>query len=125
MRMPFGKHKGELIEDIPTPYLAWLLRAVNLERWLETAALEEIERRRQSRASRNREGRRRACSGSSGHGSDGATHQLPATFPAALQKCHREMVMRFHPDRGGSHEAMVAINVCFDRLQELLSQAAA
>src|SRR5262245_5291703 len=28
-RMPFGKHKGSHVRDIPTSYLAWLLRECN------------------------------------------------------------------------------------------------
>jgi len=30
MRMPFGKHKGEPVEDLPTDYIEWLLREANL-----------------------------------------------------------------------------------------------
>jgi hypothetical protein len=30
------------------------------------------------------------------------------------------MAVRFHPDRGGSVEAMTAINVGYDRLKDLL-----
>ncbi len=30
MRMPFGKHKGELVEDLPSDYVEWILE--NVER---------------------------------------------------------------------------------------------
>lgn len=30
MKMPFGRFKGELIEDIPTDYLEWLLRETDI-----------------------------------------------------------------------------------------------
>lgn len=30
MVMPFGKHKGELIEDLPTDYIEWLLTECDL-----------------------------------------------------------------------------------------------
>ena len=37
--MPFGKHKGELIGDIPTDYLRWLFEKADLdpklEEWVE------------------------------------------------------------------------------------------
>lgn len=26
MKMPWGKHKGEELEDVPTDYLEWILR---------------------------------------------------------------------------------------------------
>lgn len=31
MRMPFGKFKGELLENIPTDYIEWALENVALE----------------------------------------------------------------------------------------------
>ena len=30
-RMPFGKHKGQLLLDLPEPYLLWLLRKGNVQ----------------------------------------------------------------------------------------------
>lgn len=111
MRMPFGKHKGSLIEKIPTSYLAWLLQTCDLERWLSAAVKEELAYRR-----REREARSEDCD---------HTYPAPGNFPEVLRRCHREMVLRFHSDRGGSHEAMVAVNACFERLQGLLEQAVA
>jgi hypothetical protein len=32
------------------------------------------------------------------------------------------MALRFHPDRGGTNEAMMAINVGYERLCEMFSQ---
>lgn len=46
---------------------------------------------------------------------------LPANFSATLRKVHREMVLKYHPDRGGSHEEMVAITAFHERLQELIA----
>lgn len=34
-----------------------------------------------------------------------------------VQRAYRSAALRHHPDRGGSHEVMVAINQAFDRLQ--------
>lgn len=39
-KMPFGKHKGELIADIPSPYLEWCLE--NIEKLSENLR-EEME----------------------------------------------------------------------------------
>jgi curved DNA-binding protein CbpA len=36
-----------------------------------------------------------------------------------IGRWYREMSLRFHPDRGGSDEAMQAINHAHDRLKEL------
>lgn len=41
LRMPFGKHKGELIENLPEDYLHWCLK--NVED-LSPALQEEMEK---------------------------------------------------------------------------------
>ncbi len=43
--MPFGKHRGRPIEDIPTGYLKWLL-TIDLYDDLRDAVEEELEMRR-------------------------------------------------------------------------------
>ncbi len=40
MKMPFGKHKGEEISDLPATYLEWLIENVAMDDKLETAVLE-------------------------------------------------------------------------------------
>lgn len=40
MKMPWGKHKGEDIEDIPSDYLRWLAENCDNERIAETADAE-------------------------------------------------------------------------------------
>jgi curved DNA-binding protein CbpA len=35
---------------------------------------------------------------------------------------YRGLVLKYHPDRGGSHEAMVAINDAHERLVALVEQ---
>jgi hypothetical protein len=47
VRMPFGKHKGEPLDDIATDYLQWLINtATNLRPPLRRAIVMELERRR-------------------------------------------------------------------------------
>jgi len=43
--MPFGKYKGDQIEDIPSPYLQWALE--NLD--LDEALIEEMENQLRAR----------------------------------------------------------------------------
>jgi hypothetical protein len=60
------------------------------------------------------------------------THSLSSAlsifgFPAlptktALAAKHRELVKRHHPDRGGLHEDMVAVNLAYDFLKRYVSQ---
>ena len=42
MEMPFGKHKGEELEDIPLDYLEWLVDNVELRDELDQAVNEAI-----------------------------------------------------------------------------------
>jgi len=37
--MPFGKHKGELITDVPMDYKRWLLNQDNIDSYLKSALL--------------------------------------------------------------------------------------
>jgi len=39
MEMPFGKHEGEEISDLPIPYVKGCLKNLDLDGWLE----EELE----------------------------------------------------------------------------------
>jgi hypothetical protein len=37
MKMPFGKHKGEDFEDLPTSYLEWIASTLDKEDLVEEA----------------------------------------------------------------------------------------
>lgn len=52
MKMPFGKYKGEHIEDIPTNYLKWLEEQPNIDSELRRHLNHEIERREGNRSSK-------------------------------------------------------------------------
>jgi hypothetical protein len=43
--MPFGKHKGSLIKNLPSDYLDWILEHVGLKGSLLKALADEYERR--------------------------------------------------------------------------------
>jgi Putative quorum-sensing-regulated virulence factor len=43
--LPFGKHKGSLLPDVPPSYLQWLLRECKLSSGLRTAVADELTRR--------------------------------------------------------------------------------
>jgi hypothetical protein len=45
--MPFGRHKGSLLCEIPQDYLEWALRTCDrLSYWLRSEIEDELERRR-------------------------------------------------------------------------------
>lgn len=106
VRMTFGKHKGRLLCDVPTDYLVWALNTIYEWRpwWLQREVERELDRR--AGEPPPRPPRRPEA-------------PPPADRSGVVKRWHREMVMRFHPDRGGSTEAMAAINHASDRLREL------
>jgi hypothetical protein len=107
-RMPFGKHRDQLIEDVPTSYLHWLLREVHdLEFYLKRAVEDELKRRGGS-ASQEPPARE-------------APPPLAALQPI-VQTWFRRLSLKYHPDRGGSDAAMKVVNNARDLLMELLAQ---
>ena len=97
--MPFGKHRGQRLEDIPQSYLCWVLDNVanlspTLRRQIEYAL--------------------------------GVNQQQHTTPPprqdlttAIIGEWHRRLAKEFHPDLGGTHEAMKAVNRGREVLMEL------
>jgi len=45
IRMPFGKHKGQKICDLPNDYLEWLAKLPDLKRQLAKAVADELHHR--------------------------------------------------------------------------------
>lgn len=99
MRMPFGKHKGEDIEDIEDGYLEWLLNLETLNDSLRSAINNELRMR-------------------NGH----APQPKPKAIPVSVADVwRRRMASKCHPDAGGSHEKMVAVNLGYELLTEILN----
>jgi hypothetical protein len=94
--MPFGRHRGELLTNLPDEYVEWL-RSLDLHDPLRSAIEAEAKRR--------------------GLLSDD-DHSAPdlALVEATINAGRRTLARRDHPDLGGEHERMVAINNCADWL---------
>lgn len=94
--MPFGKYKGKPLGEVPGDYLEWVLKnCTRTSAYLRGAIQRELHSR--------------------------ATSPASSISGIIVARWYREMSLRFHPDRGGSHEAMVAVNACYERLKELLN----
>jgi hypothetical protein len=111
-RLRFGRHKGKLLTEVPTGYLQWCLRECDsLEGWLIDEIEQELARRSPPEETPWQQ----------------SSQQSPGTslvnVRSLIQKWYREMALRFHPDRDGSHKEMVAINVAHERLLELIEAA--
>jgi uncharacterized protein (DUF3820 family) len=107
-RMPWGKHEGKRLEDVPLSYLRWVLRQcdaipLGLRRAIRDVVLEAEDSGTDVRGSRE---------------ADSAGP--PVNWPGVLRDWYRGLAMDYHPDRGGSVEVMKAINEAHDRLRKLV-----
>jgi hypothetical protein len=93
--MPFGKHRGQPVSSLPISYLLWLWQNVEIKSpELRDAVEAELRSRARIEAYIRRPGER-----------------------DWLAVIYRRLCMEFHPDRGGSHAAMVAINRFWEAIQ--------
>jgi hypothetical protein len=113
--MPFGKHRGEDLDDVPDDYLCWVLdNCTNITPTLRRA-IEERLGLAQPKPSAN-----------------GAARAPPPEWvppppgidrdalDRAVKAWFRRLAMKHHPDRGGSHEAMKALNEAHQQLLDFL-----
>lgn len=97
-RMRFGKYKGLPLTAIPDAgYLLWLLSLPDLDAGLRHAVAHELDRREADQ--------RPAVA-------------IPDLRPVA-DSWRRQLAREFHPDFGGSHDAMKAINRGYDLLLQM------
>lgn len=111
MRMPFGKHRGKDLADIPDDYLVWVLD--NCET-ISPTLRRAIEARLDIEAE--------------------YIHPPPPPprFPlararedilAAVDRCRRRLAGVAHPDRGGDVRVMQAANDAMDELRRTVESA--
>jgi hypothetical protein len=110
VRMPFGKHKGKPLSEVPEDYLWWCLRNFD---WSDGDHL------------------RKAICDRLGLDEDGNREQPSRPDPAwhteeeasrIIKEWRKKLALDFHPDRrGGNSEAMAAINEGYDRLVKALN----
>ena len=96
MIMPFGKHRGKTLDDIPLTYLKWVLESCERATPSLRAEIRRLVR-----------------------GSEAISNSAPLAIPTLANRWYRQLAGEFHPDRGGSHEGMKAINRARDLLLEM------
>jgi putative quorum-sensing-regulated virulence factor len=101
MRVPFGKFKGWDLTDIPDDYLLWLT-TIELRPFLKVAIEEERAARRHLFGPR----------------SFSLSTDERKIAVDLIEHGRRSLAKVNHPDVGGSHAAMVAINNAADRLRQ-------
>lgn len=95
MRMPFGKYRGSAVEDIPLDYLQWLVRTVDLRGTLAEAVSRAISEKAEN---------------------DHYYSPPPEPPMTLIRLTYRTLALKWHPDRGGSVQAMQALNEFFEAL---------
>jgi hypothetical protein len=107
-RMPWGKHEGKRLEDVPLSYLRWVLRECdNIPLDLRRAIRDVVEEAEDS--------------GTDARGPwQAQSAGPPINWQGTIREWYRSLALDFHPDRGGSVEAMRAINEAHDRLRKLV-----
>jgi hypothetical protein len=104
MTMPFGKYAGHPLESIPLSYLSWVLNTcTNASPHLR----EEIRRILSAEVESSVKQQRALCS------------------PGLVSQWYRALSREFHPDKGGTHEAMKAVNRGRELLLHMMEDAAA
>jgi hypothetical protein len=108
--MPFGKFKGHALSTLPDDYIAWLFELDDLRQPFATHLCQEYQRRfgrRQNSSLRN----------------PSSTALVPAelreTASQIIEKGYRLLAKQCHPDVGGTHEQMLALNKTVATLKEL------
>lgn len=92
--MPFGKYSGLDLAELPTSYLSWLL-SIDLREPLKSEVRAEYRSRYYEEPER-------------------ALSTLDAD---AIKAIYRQMAFKWHPDQGGTKEAMQAVNEFYEALQ--------
>src|SRR5262249_34051147 len=117
LKMPFGKYKGKRINKLPTDYLVWCRdKCDNLTDELRAAVEEELA----DRTDATREGDEERAAEAEVVARAPKVSPLGQTLAGDVRMLFRNLALKYHPDRGGSHEAMRALNEFHDQLQELL-----
>lgn len=96
MKIPFGKFRGAFLCDLPDDYLEWLL-IIELREPLRSAVFSEADARRFKTKYEDNNNAPRAA-------------MVDELVSAGL----RTLALKYHPDRGGNPEKMVAINTAVD-----------
>ncbi|MBI4873390.1 MAG: DUF3820 family protein, partial [Acidobacteria bacterium] len=100
MTMPFGKHRGDDLRDVPTAYFDWLLANIPLREPLLSAVEDEL----RARAPRTGAARPPGISLSV------ATADLPLVREI-VDRGYRAAAQVYHPDTGGDPNVMRQLNL--------------
>ncbi len=113
--MPFGRHRGLQIRDLPDAYILWLTSLADLREPLRGVIFREARRRgfaEEEPRDTEPPGERWTA--------DGQPRGAPArtVVEELIGAGLRGLARRYHPDAGGAHEQMIAVTSAADWLRE-------
>lgn len=108
--MPFGKHKGVPIGDLPLPYLEWLAALDDLREPLASHVTHEFYRR---------SGQERTYQGGSAR--DALTKEERQVRSDLIAKGYRALALQYHPDHGGTTTQMQLLNKVMAALRQAVA----
>jgi hypothetical protein len=98
--MPVGKYKNLDLRQVPDHYLDWLRFEIELKEPLKSAVRREMLKRET--------------------GAFGCRDYSPAAPDAGrIKQIYRTLAVKWHPDRGGTKEAMQAVNEFYEELKQI------
>lgn len=95
-RMPFGKFKGVFLSDLPSTYIVYALESFDLPFELNEELKNILVNRFYIFNDAEAEN---------------------SVDNSVLSKIYKELAKKYHPDAGGSHDAMIAINEFYELLK--------
>ena len=116
LKMTFGKYKGKRINKLPTDYLVWCRDKCDILTDDLRAAIEQELAGRTDAPAEEDAGEQAAAEVPK----VAKVSPLGQTLAGDVRMLFRGLALKYHPDRGGSHEAMRALNEFHDQLQDLL-----
>lgn len=119
--MPFGRHRGEPLDKIPTDYLLWATTIELKSLFLRMCIITELEARGAWSTDDHRQRREH--------------HEPPpppstTVVPAEIRPTAEELIAaglraltrKHHPDLGGSHDGMVRVNLTAETLRRVVAR---
>jgi len=103
--MPFGRHRGQTLDTVPSDYLEWVIReGIERPHWLLDAVRDELDRRRYGRQQYGAPPR----------------EQTGVVVANAVRRWFNRLSLMHHPDRGGDDKSMQIVNQAHAILREEL-----
>lgn len=107
MILPFGKHRGKFLSEVPRSYLRWL----NDQEWFQEEYQWDLAP----------EVRRLLGTSSDTTAKPNTQQQSTALVNDTLKVWRRAVLAKWHPDRpGGSHSAFLAVSDAVESLSNML-----